>query len=145
MPLSLKSPLVKVVHVVQCQDVVTHVYVDEKKKAQPILLGEILGLYQAVCVDIDQILELASIVREARQKIFADGVVTSTAQKNKLIEEFYGAGAPQEVDVQPPEVVSTKGSGSRLPSRVEKALKLKNKPLRQCKKCQEWGHHDSRN
>ncbi|KAG6403342.1 hypothetical protein SASPL_135559 [Salvia splendens] len=118
MPLSLKSPLVKVVHVVQCQDVVTHVYVDEKKKAQPILLGEILGLYQAVCVDIDQIHELTSIVREARQKIFSDGVVTSTAQKNKLIEEFYGAGAPQEVDVQPPEVVSTKGSGSRLPSRV---------------------------
>ncbi|KAG6411344.1 hypothetical protein SASPL_129424 [Salvia splendens] len=53
--------------------------------------------------------------------------------------------APQEVVVQPPEVVGTKGSGSRLPSRVEKALKLKSKPLRQCKKCQEWGHHDSRN
>ncbi|KAG6406086.1 hypothetical protein SASPL_133683 [Salvia splendens] len=63
----------------------------------------------------------------------------------KLIEKFYGAEAPQEVDVQPPEVVSTKGCGSRLPSRVEKSLKLKRKPLRQCKKCQEWGHHDSRN
>ncbi|KAG6403457.1 hypothetical protein SASPL_135679 [Salvia splendens] len=51
----------------------------------------------------------------------------------------------KEVDVQPPEVVSTKGCGSRLSSRVEKDLKLKNKPMRQCKKCQEWGHHDSRN
>ncbi|KAG6414316.1 hypothetical protein SASPL_127035 [Salvia splendens] len=61
------------------------------------------------------------------------------------MEEFYGAEAPQEVEVQPPEVVSTKGCGSSLPSRVEKALKLKNKPMRQCKKCQEWGHHDSRN
>ncbi|KAG6430645.1 hypothetical protein SASPL_108717 [Salvia splendens] len=100
---------------------------------------------RAVCVDIDQIHELTSIVREARQKIFADDVVTSTAQMKKLIEEFYGADAPKEVDVQPLEVVSTKGSGSRLPSRVEKDLKLKNKPLRQCKKCQEWGHHDSRN
>ncbi|KAG6408062.1 hypothetical protein SASPL_131064 [Salvia splendens] len=78
-------------------------------------------------------------------KIFADGVVTSTAQKKKIMEEFYGAEAPQEVDVQPPEVVSTKGSGSRLPSRAEKALKVKSKPLRQCKKCQEWGYHDSRN
>ncbi|XP_042012168.1 protein FAR1-RELATED SEQUENCE 5-like [Salvia splendens] len=121
-PLSLKSPLVKVVHVVQYQDVVTHVYVDEKKKAQPILLGEILGLYQAVCVDIDQIHELTSIVREARQKIFADGVVTSTAQKNKLIEEFYGTGAPQEVDVQPPEVVSTKGSEKQLRVDIDDAL-----------------------
>ncbi|KAG6430343.1 hypothetical protein SASPL_108408 [Salvia splendens] len=89
-------------------DVGRHVYVDEKKKAQAIL-----------------------------QQIFADGVVTSTAQKKKIMEEFYGAEAPQEVDVQPPEVVSTKGCGSRLPSRVEKALKLKSKRMRQCKKCQE--------
>ncbi|KAG6431140.1 hypothetical protein SASPL_109215 [Salvia splendens] len=61
------------------------------------------------------------------------------------MEEFYGAEAPQKVDVQPPEVVSMKGYGSRLPSRVEKALKLKSRPMRQCKKCQEWGHHNSRN
>ncbi|XP_042005774.1 protein FAR1-RELATED SEQUENCE 7-like [Salvia splendens] len=121
----LKSPLLKVVHAVQNPDVATHVYVDEKM-AQAILLGEML-------------------VREARQQIFVDGVVTSTAQKKKIMDEFYGAEAPQEVDVHPPEVVSTKGCGSRLPSRVEKALKLKSKPMRQCKKCQEWGHHDSRN
>ncbi|KAG6407378.1 hypothetical protein SASPL_130367 [Salvia splendens] len=74
-----------------------------------------------------------------------ENTVMSTSQKKKLIEDFYGAEAPQEVDVHPPEVVSTKGSGSRVPSRVEKALKLKSKPLRQCKKCQEWGHRDSRN
>ncbi|KAG6411669.1 hypothetical protein SASPL_129753 [Salvia splendens] len=60
-----------------------------------------------------------------------DDIVENTAQKKKLMEEFYGVEAPQEVDVQPPEVVSTKGCGSRLPSRVEKALKLKSKPLRQ--------------
>ncbi|KAG6418388.1 hypothetical protein SASPL_120592 [Salvia splendens] len=141
----LKSPLLKVIHAVQNPDVATHVYVDEKKKAQAILLGEMLGHYQAVSIDIDQIHELTSIVREARQQIFADGVVTSTAQKKKIMEEFYGPEAPQEVDVHPPEVVSTKGCGSRLPSRVEKALKLKSKPMSQCKKCQEWGHHDSRN
>ncbi|KAG6402816.1 hypothetical protein SASPL_135029 [Salvia splendens] len=126
-------------------DVATHVYVDEKKTAQAILLGEMLGLYQAVSVDIDQIHELTSIVREARQQIFSNVVVTSTAQKKKIMEESYGAEAPQEVDVHPPEVVSTKGCGSRLPSRVEKALKLKSKHMRQCKKCQEWGHYDSRN
>ncbi|KAG6390877.1 hypothetical protein SASPL_148622 [Salvia splendens] len=93
---SVLENTVKVVLVVQCQDVATQVYVDEKKKAQAILLGEILGLYQ-------------------------------------------------EVDVQPPEVVVTKGSGSKLPSRVEKVLMLKSKPLRQCMKRQEWGHHDSSN
>ncbi|XP_042016337.1 protein FAR1-RELATED SEQUENCE 5-like [Salvia splendens] len=62
----LKSPLVKVVHAVQCQDVATRVYFDEKKKAQATLLGEMLGLYQAVSVDIDQIHKLTSIVRGAR-------------------------------------------------------------------------------
>ncbi|XP_047945914.1 protein FAR1-RELATED SEQUENCE 5-like [Salvia hispanica] len=141
----LKSPLVKVVHAVQFEDVATHGYDDDKKKAQAILLGEMLELHHAVSVNIDQMHELTSIVHEARHQIFDGGVVTSTAQKKMLIEEFYGAEAPLEVDVQPPEVVSTKGSGSRVPSRVEKALKLKSKPLRQCKKCQEWGHHDSRN
>ncbi|KAG6385930.1 hypothetical protein SASPL_154813 [Salvia splendens] len=75
---------------------------------------------------------------------YTDDDVGNAGVSKKVIEEFYGAEAPQEVDVQPPEVVSTKGCGSRLPSRVEKALKLKRKPLRQCKKCQEWGHHDSR-
>ncbi|KAG6391048.1 hypothetical protein SASPL_148795 [Salvia splendens] len=117
---SVLENTVKVVHAIQCQDVATH----------------------AICVDIDQIHELTSIVREAKQKIFTDGVVTSTAQKKKLIEEFYGAEAPQEVDVQPPEVVNAKRSGSRLPSRVEKALKLNSKPLRQCMKCQECRHHN---
>ncbi|XP_042056776.1 protein FAR1-RELATED SEQUENCE 5-like [Salvia splendens] len=51
----LKSPLVKSARGVDCEDVITHVYVDEKKKkASFILLGEILSLYQAVSVDIDQ-------------------------------------------------------------------------------------------
>ncbi|KAG6406987.1 hypothetical protein SASPL_129967 [Salvia splendens] len=68
--------------------------------------------------------------------------VDNQASYDDIIEN---TETPQEVVVQPPEVVSMKGSGSRLPLRVEKALKLKSKPLRQCKKCQEWGHHDSRN
>ncbi|XP_047950650.1 protein FAR1-RELATED SEQUENCE 5-like [Salvia hispanica] len=62
----LKSPLVKAVHAVQFEDVATHGYVDDKKKAQAILLGEMLELYQAVSVNIDQMHELTSIVREAR-------------------------------------------------------------------------------
>ncbi|XP_042038463.1 protein FAR1-RELATED SEQUENCE 5-like [Salvia splendens] len=141
----LKSPLVKSAHGVDCEDVSTHIYVDEKKKASSILLGEMLSLYQAVSIDIDQTHELTSILRDVRQQIFADGVVLSAAQKKQRIESFYGGEKPLVVDVHPPEVVKTKGHASRLQPRLEKAMRLKNKPVRQCKKCHEWGHHDSRN
>lgn len=141
----VKIPSSKVSSGVDCEDVITHVYVDEKKKASSILLVEMLSLYQAVSVDIDQTHELTSILRDARQQIFADGVVLSVAQKKQRIESFYGGEKPLVVDVHPPEVVKTKGHASRLKPRLEKAMRLKNKPVRQYKKCHEWGHHDSRN
>ncbi|KAG6401030.1 hypothetical protein SASPL_137875 [Salvia splendens] len=86
----LKSPLVKAVHGVHCEDVATYVFVDEKKKASSILC-------------------------------------TSRSSSS------------------PTRSCQHQGSGSRIPSRLEKAVKLKNKLLSQCKKCLEWGHHDSRN
>ncbi|XP_042043616.1 protein FAR1-RELATED SEQUENCE 5-like [Salvia splendens] len=48
-------------------------------------------------------------------------------------------------EVHTPDVVSTKGSGSRKKSRRESAMKLAMKPGRKCGNCQEIGHHDSRN
>ncbi|XP_042038196.1 protein FAR1-RELATED SEQUENCE 5-like [Salvia splendens] len=118
----LKSPLVKSAHGVDCEDVSTHVYVDEKKKASSILLGEMLSLYQAVSIDIDQTHELTSILRDVRQQIFADGVVLSAAQKKQRIESFYGGEKPLVVDVHPPEVVKTKGHASRLQPRSNSEL-----------------------
>ncbi|XP_047947257.1 protein FAR1-RELATED SEQUENCE 5-like [Salvia hispanica] len=73
----------------------------------------------------------------------------SSADKDKPVKDFYFAEKPAVVRVHPPSVVSTKGSKSdsksRLVSAKEKTIKLNNKPLRQCKKCGEFGHHDSRN
>ena len=73
----------------------------------------------------------------------------SSGDKDKPVKDFYFAKKPAVVRVQPPSVVSTKGSKSdsksRLVSAKEKAIKLNSKPLRQCKKCGEFGHHDSRN
>ncbi|XP_042023021.1 uncharacterized protein LOC121770341 [Salvia splendens] len=48
-------------------------------------------------------------------------------------------------DVNPPNVVSTKGSASDRVSKRESAIKKANKPLRRCGKCHEMGRHDSRN
>ncbi|XP_047979075.1 uncharacterized protein LOC125220994 [Salvia hispanica] len=58
----------------------------------------------------------------------------SSADKDKLVKDFYFAEKPTVVRVQPPSVVSTKGSKSdskiRLVSAKEKAIKLNSKPLR---------------
>lgn len=69
--------------------------------------------------------------------------------KPQRVENLYGSARPSVVSVHPPNVVSTKGSGSRtgkrIVSSVEKAIILQNKPKRRCAKCGEKGHHDARN
>ncbi|KAG6408072.1 hypothetical protein SASPL_131075 [Salvia splendens] len=82
---------------------------------------------------------LAALGRRFGRRIEAD-LIEENGRKTTTKEEtniglLWGRGT-QEVDVHPPEVVRTKGSGSRVLSRVEKVLKLKSKPLLQCKKCQ---------
>ncbi|KAG6414249.1 hypothetical protein SASPL_126967 [Salvia splendens] len=73
----------------------------------------------------------------------------SSMDKAQRIENLYGASRPSVVNVHPPNVVSTKGSGSssgkRIASATEKAIILQNKPKRRCAKCREMGHHDARN
>ncbi|XP_042059485.1 protein FAR1-RELATED SEQUENCE 5-like [Salvia splendens] len=97
---------------------------------------QILEAYNhCISADIDQTHELTSILRDARQQIFSDGVVLSATQKKQCIESFYGGEKSLAVEVHPPEVVKTKGHTSRLQPRLEKAMRLKNKPVRQCKKC----------
>ncbi|KAH6760153.1 hypothetical protein C2S51_017102 [Perilla frutescens var. frutescens] len=67
------------------------------------------------------------------------------SEKNRIFYNFYGSSCPTQVDVFPPDVVKTKGSGSRLIPRAEKATREKQKPLRTCKKCNKMCRHDSRN
>lgn len=63
----------------------------------------------------------------------------------KAFAKFYEAHVPDVIDVLPPDVVRTKGSGSRLISRKEKIAKLSLKPKRKCGKCKQLTNHDSRN
>ena len=71
----------------------------------------------------------------------------SSMDKEQRFENLYGSSRPNVVTVHPPAVVKTKGSGSggRIVSHKEKALREQQRPCRQCKKCGEFGHHDSRN
>ena len=60
-----------------------------------------------------------------------------------MIENFFGSEVPNEIEVYPPDVFSTKGSGRRL-SHLEKEIREMSKPGRKCGKCGEVGRHDSR-
>lgn len=66
-------------------------------------------------------------------------------RKEVMFEEYYGSTIPSKVSVLPPDKVNTKGSGSRLISRKEKAIRMMNKPLRKCSKCGQMARHDARN
>ncbi|XP_042067312.1 protein FAR1-RELATED SEQUENCE 5-like [Salvia splendens] len=95
--------------------------------------------------NIDQINAFAAIIEEGRKQLLGEDVVLSSTQKRAMIENFYGSHVPNNIEVHPPEVVSTKGSGSRKKSKRESAIKLAMKPGRKCGNCHEIGHHDSRN
>ncbi|XP_057803572.1 protein FAR1-RELATED SEQUENCE 5-like [Salvia miltiorrhiza] len=67
--------------------------------------------------------------------------------KDATFQEFYGSVRPEVPTVLSPAVAKTKGSGAggRRKSGKEKAMILAQKPLRNCKRCNTMGHHDSRN
>ncbi|XP_057808473.1 uncharacterized protein LOC131022950 [Salvia miltiorrhiza] len=75
------------------------------------------------------------------------GVPIDKSCKNDMFVEYYGSVRPTEVDVLPPSVVHTKGSGSggRRKSTREKLVEQALKPKRKCKKCNRLANHDSRN
>ena len=100
---------------------------------------------QGVESNIDLMHAATAIIDDGKKQLLGDGVVMSAAQKKKMIESFYGCEVPSVIEVHPPQLVSTKGSGSRLISRREKAIRMMSKPGRRCAKCGEVGHHDSRN
>ncbi|XP_042035260.1 protein FAR1-RELATED SEQUENCE 11-like [Salvia splendens] len=103
------------------------------------------SIAQSIEGNIDQINAFAAIIEEGRKQLLGEDVVLSSTQKRAMIENFYGSHVPNNIEVHPPEVVSTKGSGSRKKSKRESAIKLAMKPGRKCGNCHEIGHHDSRN
>ncbi|KAG6433458.1 hypothetical protein SASPL_105072 [Salvia splendens] len=69
---------------------------------------------QGVECSIDLMHAATAIIDDGKQQLLGDGVVMSAAQKKKMIESFYGCEVPSVIEVHPPQLVSTKGSGSRL-------------------------------
>ena len=86
--------------------------------------GDYFEVAQTIKGNIDQI--------RAFRQIIAEGLVLSISHKRQMIENFYGSQAPSEIDVHPPEVIKTKGSGRRPLTHLEQAMKLKAKPGRKC-------------
>ncbi|KAG6433653.1 hypothetical protein SASPL_105268 [Salvia splendens] len=75
---------------------------------------------------------------EGRKEVLGEGNVLSISEKRLMIEKFYGSHVPSQIDVHPPDVVKTKGSGRRL-SRLEKEMREMSRPGRKCGKCGEVG------
>ncbi|XP_042012379.1 protein FAR1-RELATED SEQUENCE 5-like [Salvia splendens] len=110
------------------------------------LFGSCIGRYQA---NVDTLRAFVSGVSELAVSLDSETPPISAPEKRRIIEEFYGMVRPQVIEVHAPDVVQTKGScstkGKRIISKREKAIKEFNRPVRRCGKCQELGHHDSRN
>ncbi|XP_042012170.1 uncharacterized protein LOC121760595 [Salvia splendens] len=141
----LKSQFVKSIHGGFCDDQEIHLAVDKKKIAYKNLYALFIETAQSIEGNIDKINAFAAIIEEGKKQLLGEGVVLSSTQKSAMIENFYGSHVPTNIEVHPPDVVSTKGSGSRHKSKRESALKLAMKPGRKCGNCHEIGHHDSRN
>ncbi|XP_042009048.1 uncharacterized protein LOC121757590 [Salvia splendens] len=120
----LKSQFVKPIHGGFCDDHEIHLAVDKKKIAFKNLYALFIETAQSIEGNIDQINAFAAIIEEGKKQLLGEGVVLSSTEKRALIENFYGSQVPNFIEVHPPDVVSTKGSGSMKKSRRESAMKL---------------------
>ncbi|KAG6433760.1 hypothetical protein SASPL_105376 [Salvia splendens] len=124
--------------------------IDAKRAVATKLHSLYFHLFQRAQSNADDMFALFDGMEELSHKLFGDTVPSvSSMGKAQSIENLYGLARPSVVTVHPPNVVSTKGSGStsgkRIQSSLEKAIILQNKPKRRCAKCREMGHHDARN
>ncbi|XP_042019091.1 uncharacterized protein LOC121766929 [Salvia splendens] len=128
----LKSQFVKPIHGGFCDDQEIHLVVDKKKIAFKNLYALFIETTQSIEGNIDQINAFAAIIEEGKKQLLGEGVVLSSTEKRALIENFDGSQVPNFMEVHPPDVVSTKGSGGRKKSKKESAMKLTMKPVRKC-------------
>ncbi|VFQ61528.1 unnamed protein product [Cuscuta campestris] len=68
-----------------------------------------------------------------------------TSPQDQIFESFYGASAPSNITVRPPQQVHNKGGGKRIKSALEISIEQGKKNKRMFKTCREMGFHDSRN
>ncbi|XP_042030902.1 protein FAR1-RELATED SEQUENCE 5-like [Salvia splendens] len=148
----LKTSLLKSVHNDPSEESSTSAdsQIDAKRAVATKLHSLYFHLFQRAQSNADDMFALFDGMEELSHKLFGDTVPSvSSMGKAQSIENLYGLARPSVVTVHPPNVVSTKGSGStsgkRIQSSLEKAIILQNKPKRRCAKCREMGHHDARN
>ncbi|KAG6433483.1 hypothetical protein SASPL_105097 [Salvia splendens] len=141
----LKSNFVKPVHCGFVDDIEKALIVDEAAQEWRDMHGDYFEVAQSIKGNVDQIRAFRQIIAEGKKAIFGEGIVLSISDKRQMIENFYGSQAPSEIEVHPPDVVKTKGSGRRPITRLEQAMKMKAKPGRKCAECGEVGNHDARN
>ncbi|XP_047978394.1 uncharacterized protein LOC125220280 [Salvia hispanica] len=145
----MKTPLAKAVHGIFDVTVETMSTVDDRQTVTNQGISLFYGFVRRFDSDIEVLRAFVSGLEELGNSLQAGTPPSSTFEKRRMIEEFYGMPRPEVVEVHPPDVVKTKGhassSASRLVSKREKAIKEAARPLRRCKACDELGHHDSRN
>ncbi|XP_047951675.1 protein FAR1-RELATED SEQUENCE 5-like isoform X2 [Salvia hispanica] len=144
----LKKPLLISVHSSSTstfQDQTDSVY-DDKHNATNKLHTSYYRLVQRVEGSIADINAVIAAIEDVENQLFGDGsYVMSVLEKKKRFEELYGVVRPDIIHAHPPNVVKCKGSGSRLPSKMEAAKKAAAKPPRRCEKCHKMVNHNSRN
>ncbi|XP_042065583.1 protein FAR1-RELATED SEQUENCE 5-like [Salvia splendens] len=141
----LKSNFVKPVHCGFVDDIEKAIIIDSATQEWRDMHGDYFEVAQTIKGNVDQIRAFRQIIAEGKKAIIAEGIVLSISDKRQMIENFYGSQAHSEIDVHPPDVVKTKGSGRRPLTRLEQAMKMKAKPGRKCAECGEVGNHDARN
>ncbi|PNY00107.1 protein FAR1-related sequence 5-like [Trifolium pratense] len=69
----------------------------------------------------------------------------SKQTKDDDIQTFIGSNIPDQVEILPPKMSKTKGSGKRIKGGKEKAIEQQQKRPRHCNTCNQYVTHDSRN
>lgn len=133
------------VHEIQITDCIQFVGASESQQLKNKIMSSMFGWMQVIDGNIEQLTSFLTAVNDAGECVTGQTTQSIISNKKRAFEKFYDAKVPENIEVLPPDVVKTKGSGSRLKSRQEKAAKLLLKPKRRCGKCKEMTHHDSRN
>lgn len=63
----------------------------------------------------------------------------------EIESSFIGRNLLKEVEIHPPQISKTKGSGKRIKGGKEVAIEQQGKRTRLCKSCGQYAYHDSRN
>lgn len=96
-------------------------------------------------VDSDILDAIIEHIDKLKISLEASSNKPSGANKKQIIEALIGSSIPTDVTIHPPKQCKNKGSGKRIFSGKEKAIKENKRHERKCNACGRMGYHDSRN